>query len=142
MKANHRIRVVLVCASLVVGLAGAAFGALYGWIQWDARRKARAVWAAYPQAPDAVTALILRVQSQDCPLPQRNRAVWMLGRLADARALETLNKMVTGRPCDHDLYLCQYELQKAIRRCGGQPEGRRSTKLSTVKPQPPKNRCF
>lgn len=30
-----------------------------------------------------------------------------------------LKSVYTGAPCDHDKYLCQYELGKAIKLCGG-----------------------
>ena len=47
--------------------------------------------------------------------------VWTLGRLANPRALPALESVYSGEPCEHDKSLCQYELEKAIRRCGGTP---------------------
>jgi hypothetical protein len=48
--------------------------------------------------------------------------VWAIGRLSDKNALPYLQTVYTGEPCAHSLYLCQYELAKAINRCGGNVE--------------------
>ncbi len=68
---------------------------------------------------DRVPALMAYVESPTHALRARNRAVWALGQLGDARALPVLEKHVTGRECDHARALCQYELRKAIRLCRG-----------------------
>jgi hypothetical protein len=68
---------------------------------------------------DAVEALIAYVDSPRYALQRRNRAVWALGQLGDARALPVLEKHFTGGPCDHDRELCQRELGKAIEACRG-----------------------
>jgi hypothetical protein len=62
------------------------------------------------------------VNSDVHPLRERNLAVWTLGRLRDRRALPSLTAAYTGDLCDHDKTLCQYELEKAIKLCGGTPE--------------------
>ena len=36
------------------------------------------------------------------------------------RALPILEKYHTGKECDHDQYLCQGELEKAIKLCKGE----------------------
>ena len=64
-------------------------------------------------------ALIAMVNSEEFPLKERNRAVWALGQLGDARAVSSLEALLTGRPCDHAAAICQYELKKAIRQCRG-----------------------
>ena len=127
MKLSRRVKIVLIGVVVCAGLLGTACGGLYGWIQWDAHQKAKAVLAAYPQASDEVEALLLRMESPDCTLKQRNQAVWILGRLADERALARLVQVYTGQPCEHDKFLCQYELEKAICRCGGYVEKRNET---------------
>lgn len=66
-----------------------------------------------------VKALISFVNSQNQSLGKRNRAVWALGQIGDKQALPTLEKFYTGQPCDHEKYLCQKELKKAIRLCKG-----------------------
>jgi hypothetical protein len=43
-----------------------------------------------------------------------NQDIWALGQIGDNRALPTLKRLHTGNKCDHDVDLCQYELEKAI----------------------------
>lgn len=66
---------------------------------------------------DRVEALIAYVKSENHSLRKRNLAVWALGQIGDQRALHVLNQFYTGGPCDHNHYLCQGELQKAIKKC-------------------------
>jgi hypothetical protein len=68
---------------------------------------------------DRVDALISVVDSPARALHERNRAVWALGQVGDARALPVLERHVTGKPCDHSHAICQHELSKAIRLCRG-----------------------
>ena len=68
---------------------------------------------------DRVSALMAYIESPSHTLRERNRAVWAVGQLGDARALPVLEKHATGRECDHARALCQYELRKAIRLCRG-----------------------
>ena len=71
------------------------------------------------QPADRVLALLSYVESPTHTLQARNRAVWALGQLGDARALPVLQKYSTGEACDHHHRLCQHELRKAIRLCNG-----------------------
>lgn len=76
--------------------------------------------AALAERPgDRVPALMAYVESPAHPLSDRNRAVWALGQLGDARALPVLERHFTDRECEHDRALCQHELRKAIRLCRG-----------------------
>ncbi len=68
---------------------------------------------------DRIEALITYVDSKNHSLKQRNRAVWALGQIGDERALATLEKFWTGKPCDHSSTLCQREVGKAIKACKG-----------------------
>jgi len=68
---------------------------------------------------DRVPALMEYVESPAHSLRERNRAVWALGQLGDARALPALEKHLTGRECEHGRTLCQHELRKALRLCRG-----------------------
>ena len=97
MKLSHCMRVVLRVAVLSIVLLGGVYVVGYGWIQWDAHQKAKSVWSDYPQALDAVDALILRMQDEHCSMKERNRAVWALGRLADEQALTALQQEYTGK---------------------------------------------
>ena len=63
---------------------------------------------------DGVQALIAYVDTEGYPLADRNRAVWALGQLGDARATPTLESHYSGSQCDHTRRLCQHELKKAI----------------------------
>ncbi|MDH4195923.1 MAG: hypothetical protein OEW05_00790 [Candidatus Aminicenantes bacterium] len=63
--------------------------------------------------------LIAMVNSEEFPLKERNRAVWALGQLGDAKAVASLEALLTGKPCEHATSICQYELKKAIRQCRG-----------------------
>lgn len=73
--------------------------------------------AAHPHAGDDVDSLLAYVQSEAHTLQERNHAVWAIGQSRDSRALPVLEKYCTGRDCNHDRELCQYELEKAIRLC-------------------------
>jgi hypothetical protein len=88
---------------------------------WSVRSGVHAASAAalYAQPGDRVLALMAYVESPTHALPARNRAVWALGQLGDARALPVLEKHFTGGECDHDRALCQRELRKALRLCRG-----------------------
>ena len=68
---------------------------------------------------DRVEALMALVDSDRHPFRERNRAIWALGQIADPRALPVLRKHYTGAECQHDKYLCQRELKKAIDTCSG-----------------------
>ena len=68
---------------------------------------------------DRIEALIKYAGSENHSLRQRNKTVWALGQIGDERALSALRKWYIGGPCDHDEFLCQHELQKAITLCQG-----------------------
>lgn len=75
--------------------------------------------ALLDQPGDRVPALMAYIESPKHSLRERNRAVWALGQLGDARALPVLEKHFTDRECEHARVLCQHELRKAIRLCRG-----------------------
>lgn len=119
MKLSRWVKLICIGVFVCVGLSAVIYAGLYGWIQLDTHKKAKTILMAYPQANDEVDAAILQMQSLSCTMKERNEAVWVLGRLSDEKALPALEREYTGRPCEHDKYLCQHELEKAIRRCGG-----------------------
>jgi hypothetical protein len=43
----------------------------------------------------------------------KNRVVWTLGEIRDARALPVLAGLANGEGCNHGQRVCQYEVQKA-----------------------------
>jgi hypothetical protein len=87
----------------------------FAWIDHDVQATVRHAQARF--GGDPVQALQCVVTSDACPLRERNRAVWALGRLGDPRAVPLLSACRTDRPCDHDHELCQYEVRKALARC-------------------------
>ena len=94
---------------------------VYAYACWNIGSGVRVISAKATQqySGDRVEALITYMQSEKHSLKNRNRAVWALGQIGDERALSALEKFHKGKPCDHDKYLCQYELKKAIDLCKG-----------------------
>jgi len=68
---------------------------------------------------DRVSALMALVESDRHGFRDRNRAIWALGQLGDARALPMLERHYTGEESDERIELSQYELKKAIVLCKG-----------------------
>lgn len=91
------------------------------WICFDIRLSVKDISAkAVQEYPgDRVQALISYVQSEKHSLRERNRAVWAIGQIGDRRALSVLEKYRTCKDCDHNKYLCQHEINKAINLCKG-----------------------
>lgn len=92
---------------------------VYGMACWSIRSGVEEICAEATQEypGDKVEALIAYVQSENHNLKDRNRAVWASGQIGDKRALSVLEKFYVGESCDHDKYLCQHELKKAIDLC-------------------------
>ena len=67
---------------------------------------------------DQIESLMSVVESEDISLKERNKAVWALGQLGSEEALPVLQKHCKDT-CAHESYLCQEELQKAIKLCKG-----------------------
>lgn len=102
---------------VVLGLMFAGFLAICSVIGSGVRNISAE--ALHEQPGDRVLALMTYVESQEHSLRDRNRAVWALGQLGDRRALPVLERYYTGGPCDHERFLCQHELKKAIDLCKG-----------------------
>jgi len=69
---------------------------------------------------DCVNSLTKLVQSDKKPFRQKNTAIWVLGQLADQRALPILRSLYTGNMPSReslDKTISQYELKKAIQWC-------------------------
>lgn len=106
-------------------LAAAALGVVIviGSIQAGVRRETDRALQAFPAVEDPVLALLEVVQSDRFAIEQRNKAVWAVGRLGDERALPVLLANFHPDHCDHGRELCQHELAKAIKLCGGRAGG-------------------
>ena len=82
------------------------------WVRGDVRDTAARAQSLFPG--DRVEALTALALSEEHSLEDRNRAVWALSHVGDARALPTLEQLKTDAPCDHARHVCQYELLKAL----------------------------
>lgn len=111
-------------------LGGVALGAIMWHIHQSVGEYCAIAQRDHPRPGDNVAALLDFMNSGSHSFQERNLAVWTLGRLSDARALPTLQGAYTGEPCEHAKKLCQYELEKAIKRCGSIPIPPRKTKHS------------
>lgn len=100
-------------SAVLVMFVMAGYAAAFALIHAGVTDAARSAMTKYPG--DRVQALRTLVDCQTCSLTERNRAVWALGQLRDARALPILMRYYTGQKCNHASDLCQYELQKAVK---------------------------
>ena len=101
----------------MVALLVVAFVAVSWSIGTDVRAARDAALEVH--SGDQVEALVAFVEAPTHSLHERNRAVWALGQLGDARALPVLERHFTAKACDHDRALCQRELGKALELCRG-----------------------
>ena len=115
------VRIVVAVLLLGVFFGGAGFGIVLWRIHQSVRNYTKVAQKAHPHPGNDVAALTEFMNSDAHSLRERNLAVWTLGRLSDATSLTALESIYTGKPCEHDTNLCQYELAKAIKRCGGIP---------------------
>ena len=98
-------------------VVAASLLALEGVIRLDAHAVGNRAAARF--GGDRVRGLTSLVNCSQCPLRERDMAVWALGELRDRRALAALKAQYTGQKCDHAAELCQYELGKAIMKIDG-----------------------
>jgi hypothetical protein len=72
---------------------------------------------------ELLTATVMLLESDEVDFTVKNRAVYALGQIGDKAALIALKNLksqsVCRKPCTKDGYICQYELEKAIRTCEG-----------------------
>ena len=66
-----------------------------------------------------IDSLIHFMESEDLSSARRNRAVWALGQLGDARALPSLKKHYQNERGHPGRTLSRHELKKAIKLCEG-----------------------
>jgi len=113
------VRIVVGVLAIGTLLGGAGLGAILWHIHRSVQQYSEVAQKAHPHSGDDVAALTDFMNSDSHTFRDRNLAVWTLGRLRDARALAALESAYTGKACEHDKQLCQYELSKAIKLCGG-----------------------
>jgi len=117
MRTKRIVVIGLVCFFVC---ATCALGILRWDIQSDLNKWCDVAQSKYPHPGDDVAAMLYYVQSNSHPLKKRNHVVWALGQARDSRALPVLESFYTGKECDHSQYLCQGELEKAIKLCKGE----------------------
>lgn len=91
------------------------------WISSDVRAICKKTQQKYEG--DRVEALIAYLEKEPLTFKEKNNVIWALGEIGDKRAIPTLQKLYTGKPCpkpcDSSKYICQYGIKKAIRGCKG-----------------------
>ncbi len=116
---NKTKRIILILGGAI--LVGGAILFLYGFVVIYRDVKANCLKAQNEYKEDCVDSLIALVKDEDKTLRERNSAVWVLGQLADKKALPLLYELEQSlseqERCDHDKYLCKYEVKKAIKWC-------------------------
>ena len=120
-KSSNRLTKVKKVIVYGVSICFAFLFIVFLWACFDIRSGVQKISAEATQQyhGDRVEVLIAYVKSDGHSFRKRNLAVWALGQIGDKRALPVLNQFYTGGPCDHNHYLCQEELQKAIKLCKG-----------------------
>lgn len=111
------LHTLLFAACTVFCVSAALLLGLCLWVRHDVASVTQEARRLYPGG--RVQALAALAESDTAPLAQRNRAIWALGQLADARALPALKRLQTHQPCDHAHQVCQYEVEKAVAFCSG-----------------------
>jgi len=106
-------KLLLYVIAVGLGIAFLSLVVISFWIGFSVKKECQKAQQEY--GGDCVKALSAFVEDEKHSFKERNSAVWALGQLGDQLALAVLNKYYTGEPCQHDKFLCQYELKKAIK---------------------------
>lgn len=127
MQIKRIVRIGAIVLAVCVVLGAATLGVTLWSIHRSVQKYCAVAQRAYPHPGDDVSALIEFMNSDTHPLRDRNLTIWTLGRLRNPKALPALEALYTGGECEHDKKHCQYELEKAIKLCGGIPQPPRKT---------------
>lgn len=119
MKISKFIKWFILSFIIVILIISAGYLAMNIYIRINVDKYVSIAQKACPEETDRIYSMIKYITNNDYSLQERNNVVWAIGRLSDKKALPFLQSLYTGEPCNHSLYLCQYELAKAINRCGG-----------------------
>ena len=122
MKFKRALKIGVISLVVLLALGGVAVGVLYWQIEQSVQQHCAVAQELHPSPGDDVGAVMSYMNSDEHTLRERNLAVWTLGRLGDVRGLTALQAVYTGERCNHERFLCQYELTKAIKLCGGNPD--------------------
>ncbi|UCG52919.1 MAG: hypothetical protein JSW58_05005 [Candidatus Latescibacterota bacterium] len=113
MRRSFTVGILVVAIVLIAG---------YGFLCWQRYETIREVLAqAQAEFPgNRIDALLSYLDSNDVSLREQNRVIWVLGELRDSKALEDLRALNASETCDHDKFVCQREVHKAIRKITGE----------------------
>lgn len=94
---------------------------VYGGLSWQRFRTIQSLSekAQEENQGSRIDALCAYLNASDVSLEEKNQVIWVLGELRDPNAIPTLNSLATSEVCDHKQYVCQTEVQKAIRKIRG-----------------------
>lgn len=98
---------------IVIGVVSLTFFISCTWIGYEVKQRCTFSKQIY-QKDFCVDNLTAFIEDENNTLKERNYAIWSLGMLGDHKALPVLEKYYTGAKCNHEQFLCQYELKKAI----------------------------
>ena len=110
-------KIVLTVLFIIMIGMGAAYIGLRIWFKTEINQICGYAMSRYEG--DKIEALIALLDDDDQSLKTKNNAIWALGKLNDQRALPTLRRLQTGNECNHSLFVCQRELEKAINNLEG-----------------------
>ena len=105
-------KILIITSSVLITILLVTYIGLWFWIKSDINKYSESAMSMFPG--DRVEALISVLKSETLSLSEKNHAIWTLEYVGDERALEVLKKLQTGTECNHNKYVCQRELQKAI----------------------------
>lgn len=132
MNKKRLLRFGIIGLFMCLSAGAGAVGGMLLTVRASIRANCAIAQSVHAHTGDNVAALIDYLKDESRSYRERNQATWTLGQIADTRALPALEAVYTGAPCDHSRFLCQYELEKAIKRCGGTPSPPRQTRRAGV----------
>lgn len=113
---------------LIIPILSVGFGCLiimYGIVCWIIFSEVKEIRNDTMQTynGEVVEAGIRLLQSDKHSYIEKNRVIWALGQIGDAKALPVLEQLRTDKsceePCRKDTTICQYGLGKAVKSCKG-----------------------
>lgn len=116
-KKSKGTKVLFIVILLFIVVSGLVYTGLRIWFKSEVTQISNDAMQQY--SGDKIEALIAVLESDSQSLDDKNKVIWALGKLRDKRALPVLKGLVTGAPCDHNRFVCQRELEKAINNLEG-----------------------
>ena len=90
----------------------------YGALSWQRYVTIRDVTtkAQIRFSGDRIELLIAYLNSDLTSLEEKNKTIWVLGELREEKAIPAIQVFSYLGECDHNFFVCQKELQKAVRK--------------------------